>query len=176
MSDSLWPHGLQHAKLSCPSLSPRVCPSSCPLSWWCYLTIPSSTVRFSFYLQPFPASESFLMSQLFASGGQSIGASTSTSVLLVNIQGWFPWELTGLVSLQSKGLLRESSPAHNSKASILQLSVFFMVQLLHPYVTSGKTIGLTMIHVTQQKVLSRYHKKILCTFPLVNQMLGTCLF
>ena len=106
MSNSLWPHGLQHARLPCPSLSPRVCPSSCPLSWWCYLTIPSSTVRFSFYLQPFPASESFLMSQLFASGGQSIGASTSTSVLAVNIQGWFPLRLTSVISLQSKGLSR----------------------------------------------------------------------
>ena len=106
MSDSLWPHGLQHARLSCLSSTPRACSNSCPLSWWCHATISSSVVPFSPCLQSFPVSGSFPMSQLFASGGQSIGAWASTSVLPMNIQGWFPLGWTGLISLQSKGLSR----------------------------------------------------------------------
>ena len=106
MSDSLWPHGLQHMRLLCPSLSPRVGLDSCPLSHWYYLTISSSAALFSFCLQSSSASGSLPMSQLFASGGQSIGASASASVLPANIQGWFPLGLTGLISLQSKGLSR----------------------------------------------------------------------
>ena len=98
MSDSLRPHGLQHAMLPCPSPSPGMCPNSCPLNWWCYPTISSSVVHFSFCLQSFPASRSFPMSQLFESGGQSIGASASASVLPKSIQGWFPSRLTGLIS------------------------------------------------------------------------------
>ena len=106
MSDSLLPHGLQHARLPCPSLSPWACSNSCALSWWCHKTISSSVVPFSSCLQSFPASGSFQMSQLFASGGQSIGASASTSVLPMNIQGAFLLGLTGLISLRSKGLSR----------------------------------------------------------------------
>ena len=106
MSDSLQPHELQHIRLPCPSLSPGVCPNSCSLSWWCYLTIFSSGALFSFYLQSFPASGSFPITQFVASGSQSIGASASASVLPMNIQGWFPLGLTGLISLQSKGLSR----------------------------------------------------------------------
>ena len=100
----VWLFGLQHARLSCPSLSPRVCSNSCPLSWWCHPTILSSVSPFSSCLQSFPASGSFPMSQFFVSGGQSIGASSSASVLPMNIQDWFPLGLTGLISLQSKGL------------------------------------------------------------------------
>ena len=106
MSDSLWPHGLQHTRLPCPSQPPGVCWNSCPLSWWCHPTISSSIAPFSSCPQSFPASGSFLMSRLFASGGQSIRASASASVLPMNIQGWFPLGLTGLLSLQSKGLSR----------------------------------------------------------------------
>ena len=106
MSDSLWPHGLQHARLSCPSLSPWVCSNSPPLSWWCYLTISSSVALFSFCLRSFPASGSFPMSQLFASSGQSIGASASASVIPMNIQGLFPLGLTGLISFLSKRFSR----------------------------------------------------------------------
>ena len=95
MSDSLWPHGLQHARFPCPSPSPRVCSNSCPLSQWYHPTISSSVIPFSSCLQSFPASGSFPMSWLSASGGQSIGASASASVLPVNIQGWFPLGLTG---------------------------------------------------------------------------------
>ena len=96
---------LQHTRLPSPSLSPRICSHSSPLSQWCYLTIWSSVTLFS-CLQSFPASWSFLVSWLFASGGQSIGASVSASVLPMNMQGWFPLGLTGLISLQSKGLSR----------------------------------------------------------------------
>ena len=102
---TLWPNGLQHARLPCPSLSPRVCSNSCPLSRWCHLTISSSAALFSFCLQFFPASGSFQMSWLFTPVGQGVGASSSASVLSMNIQGWFPLGLTGLISLRSKCLL-----------------------------------------------------------------------
>ena len=108
MSDSLLPHKLQHARLPCPSPSPRVCSNSCLLSRWCCLIISSSTALFSFCLWSFPASGSFPVSQFLSSGGQSIGASASESVLPVNIQNWFPLGLTGLI-LQSKGLSRAFS-------------------------------------------------------------------
>ena len=106
MSNSLWPHGLQHSRLPCPLLSPRVCSNSCPLSQWCHQTISSSLAPFSPCPQSFPASGSFPVSRLFASGGQSIGASASASILSVTIQGWFPLVLTGLISLLSKGFSR----------------------------------------------------------------------
>ena len=102
MSDSLWPHGRQHTRLPCPSLSPGVGAKSCPLSRWCHPTI--SVTPFSSYPQSFSASGSFPMSQLFTSGDQSIG--TSASVLPMNIQGWFPLGWTGLIFLLSKGLSR----------------------------------------------------------------------
>ena len=104
MSNSLQLHGLQHTRLPCPSLSPRVCSDSRPLSWWCHPTTSSSVVPFSSCLQSFPASGSFPVSQFLASGGQSFGASASSSVLPVNIQGWFPLGLIGLISLLSRGL------------------------------------------------------------------------
>ena len=106
MLNSLWPHGLQHTRFPSPSVFPGVCSNSCPLSQWYYLTIRSSATLFSFCLQSFPASGSFPMSQFFASGGQSTGASASASVLPTYIQGWFPLGWTGLISLQSKGLSR----------------------------------------------------------------------
>ena len=97
---------MQHASLLCPPLSPRVCSDSYPLSWCCYLTTSTSTTLFSFCLQSFPASGSFLMSQLFTSGGQNIGASASASVFPMNIQDWFPLALAGLTSLQSERFSR----------------------------------------------------------------------
>ena len=106
VSYSLQPHGLQHARLPRLSPSPRVCSNSCPSSRWYHPTISSFAVPFSSHFQSFPASGSFLMSQLFASGFQSIGASASASVLPMNIQDWFTLGLTGLISLQSKGLSR----------------------------------------------------------------------
>ena len=138
MSVSLRPHGLQHARLLCPPLSPRVCSNSCPLSKWCYLTISSSVVPFSSCLQSFPASGSFLMSRLLASGGQSIGASASASILPMNIQGSLPLGLTGFISLQCKGLSRVYS-----NTTVQKRSAFFVVQPSHSYMTTGKTIALT---------------------------------
>ena len=105
VSDSLQLRGLQHARLPCPLASAGACSDSCPLSWWCHPTILSTVVPISSCLQSFPASRSFVMSWLFASGGQSIGTSASSSVLPMNIQDWFPLGLTDLISLQSKGSL-----------------------------------------------------------------------
>ena len=143
MSHSLRPHEPQHARPPCPSPTPRVYPNPCPLSRWCHPAISPSVVPFSSCPQSFPASGSFQISQLFASGGQSIGVSASTSVLPKKSQGWFPSEWTGWISLQSKGLSRSLLQHHSSKASILQCSPFFIVQLLHPYMTTGKTLELT---------------------------------
>ena len=124
--------------------------NSCPSSQWCHFllqwchpAILSSVVLFSSHLQSFPASGSFLMSQFFASGGQGIRISASASVLPMNIQDWFPLGWTGWISLQSKGLSRVFLQHHSSKASILRCSAFFIVQLSHPYMTTGKTIALT---------------------------------
>ena len=139
MSGSLQPHGLQHTRPPCPSPTPTACSNSCPSSQWCHPAILSSVVRFSSCLQSFPESGSFPMSQFFTSDGQSVGA--SASVLPMNIQDWFPLGLTGLIFL-SKGTLK-SLQYHSSKASILQCSAFFMVQLSHLYMTTGKTIALT---------------------------------
>ena len=104
LSDSLWPHGLQRPRPHCPSSTPRVYPDACPLSRWCHPTISISIIPFSICLQSFPASESFQMSPLFASGGQNIGVSASASVLPMNIQDWSPLRWTGWISLLSKGL------------------------------------------------------------------------
>ena len=101
---TLRPHGLKHTKFSCPSLTPGPCSNSCPSSRWCHPTISFSVIPFSSCPHSFPASESFPMSQFFPSGGQSIGA--SASILWMNIQDWFPLGLTGLISLQFKGLSR----------------------------------------------------------------------
>ena len=102
VSDCLRPHRLQHARPPCPSPTPRVDSNSCPLSQWCHPTISDSVIPFSSHLQSFPASGSFPVSQLFASGGQTIGASASALVLPMNIQDWFPLGCTGWI-LQSKG-------------------------------------------------------------------------
>ena len=126
----------------CPSPTPGVYSDTYLLSWWCHPTISSLVVPFSSHLQSFPASASFQMSQLFASGGQSIQVWASTSVIKMNIQDWFPLGLTGWISLQSKGL-SNLLQHHTSKASILRCSAFFIVQLSHPHITTGKTIALT---------------------------------
>ena len=120
---SWWPHGLYHARLPCPSPTPGVYSNSCSLSWWCHPTISSSYIPFSSHLQSFPASGSFQMSQFFASSGQSIGISASTSILPMNIQDWFPLGWTGWISLQSRGL--ESFPTPQFK-SINSLALRFL--------------------------------------------------
>ena len=125
VSNSLLPHGLQHSRPPCPSLSPRACSNSCSLNQWFQPTISSSVVPFSSHLQSSPASGSFPMSWLFVSGDPSIAA--SVSVLPMSIQGSLPLRLIALISLLSKGLF-SLIQCHNSKASILQCSAFFMVQ------------------------------------------------
>ena len=121
LSDSLWPHGLQHARLPCPSQSPRACSSSCSLSQWCHPSI-SSCFLFVSFLQSFPASGSFSMSWFFTSSGQSTRASVSAPVFLMNIQGWFPLGLIGLIFLKSKRLSRVFSN------TLVQKHQFFRAQ------------------------------------------------
>ena len=123
VSDSLQPHESQHARPPCPTPTPGVYSNSCPLSWWCHPTISSSVVSFSSCLQSFPASGSFLVSQLFISGDQSIGGSASISVLPMNIQDWSALGWTGWISLQSKGLSRVFSN------TTVQKHQFFCAQL-----------------------------------------------
>ena len=116
MSNSLWPHGLSHTRPPCPSLTPRVYSNSCPLSRWCHPTISSSVVPFSSCLQSFPASGTFQIMQLFASGGQSIGISASASVLPMNIQDWSPLGWTGWISCTASARnSQESSPTPQFK-------------------------------------------------------------
>ena len=138
MSNSLRPHGLQHARLPCPSPSHGVCSNSYPLSWRRHATISSSVFPNS-YLQSFPASRSFLVSWLFASGGQSIGASASASVFPMNIQGWFPLGLTGLICLLSNRLSRVFSNTTAQKHQFFSAQPSLWVQLSYPYMTTGKT-------------------------------------
>ena len=123
VSNSLRPHGLQHARLPCPSTAPRAYSNSCPLSQWCHPTISSSVITFSSCLQSFPASGSFPMSQFFSSGGQSIGVSASMSVIPMNSQDWSAIGWTGWISLQSKGLSRVFSN------TTVQKHQFFSAQL-----------------------------------------------
>ena len=123
MSDPLRPHGLQPARLLCPSPIPRACSNSCPSSRWCHRTVSSSVIPFSSCLQSFPVSGLFPMSQFFSLGGQSMGVSASASVFSMNIQDWFPLGLTGWTSLLSKGL---SGVFSNT---IVQRHQFFSTQL-----------------------------------------------
>ena len=141
VSDSLQPRGLQHARLPYPSPTPGACSNSCPSSRWCLPAISSSVVPFSSCRQSLPASGTFQMCWLFVSGGQSIGASASTWVPAMNIQDWFPLRWTGWISLQSKGLSRVLQN-HSSKALILRCSAYFVVQLSHPHMTTGKNHSL----------------------------------
>ena len=172
VSESLWPHGLRHARLPCPSPSHGACSNSCPLSWWCHPTISSSIILFSSYLQSFPASGSFLTSRLFASSGESIGA--SASVLLMNIQDWFPLELAGLISLQSKGLSRVLSNTTFQKHQFFRHSAFFLVQLPHPYKTTRKTIALTrrtFVSKVMSLLFNMYSRLVIAFLPRSKHLL-----
>ena len=150
MPGSLWPHRLQHARLSCLSPPPWVWSNLCSLSWWYHPTISSSVTHFSSCSQSFPSSGSFPVNGVFASGGQSIGV--SASVLPMNIQmislkiDWFDF-------LAVQGHLKSLFQYYNSKASILWHSAFFMVQLSHPYMTTGKTIDLTTQTLSAKRCL-----------------------
>ena len=125
VSDSLQPHGLQHARPPCPSQTPRVYIKSCPLSQWCHPTISSSVIPFSSCPQSFPALGSFQMSQLFTSGGQSIGVSASTSIRTMNTQDWSPLGWTGLISSMSKGLSRAFSNNRVKKHQFISVQLSF---------------------------------------------------
>ena len=146
MSNSSWPHGLQHARLPCPSLSPRVCSNSCPLSRWYHLTISSSVTPFSSWPQSFPASGSFPMIQHLTSGGQSIGASASVSVLPMGIQGWFTLRID-LFNLLADKRTHKSPPAPQSKASVLQCSV-----LSHCSLENGTHLSRVCISSTEEEM------------------------
>ena len=141
MTNSLQPYGLQHTRLLCPLPPPRVCSNSCPLSQWIHPTISSSVIPFA-CLQSFPASGSFLMSWLFTSGSQDIGASASASVLPMNIQGWFPLRLTDLISLLSRGLSGVFSNTTVQKHQFFAAQPSLRVNS-YLYMTAGKTIALT---------------------------------
>ena len=152
MSDFMWPHGLQHTRPPCPSSTPRACSNSSPSSWWCHPTISSSVIPFSSCLQSFPASGSFQMSQFFASGGQSIRASASASVLPMNTQDQSPLGWTGWISLQYKGLSRVFSN------TTVQKHQFFGTQLslwsnshIHTWPWKNHSFGL-MDHCQQSNV------------------------
>ena len=157
MSDSLQPHGWQHARPPCPSLSPRVCPSSCPLRWWCHPAISSSDILFSFCPQSFPAQGTFPVSWLFVSVAhnqlqfqyQSFQWIFRVDFLYID---WF--------DLAVRGTLRSLFQHHSSKASILWHSAFFMVQLLQQYVTTRKTLAVTI-----QTFVGRVMSLIFNTLP-----------
>ena len=135
VSNSLWRHGLQHARPPCPSPTPRVYSNSCPLRQWCHPTISSSVISFSSCLQSFPTSGTFPRSQLFTSGGQSIGVSASASVLPMNTQDWSPLGWTGWISLQSKGLSKASPKPQFKSINSLALSFLYSPTLtsIHDY-------------------------------------------
>ena len=143
VSNSLWPHGLQHARPPCLSPTPGLYSDSCPLSWWRHPTISSSVVTFSSHLQSFPASGSCQMSQFFVSGGQSIGVSSFSINPSNGYSGLISFRMDWLDLLAVQGTPKSLLQHHSSKASILQCSAFFVVQLSHPYMTTGKTIALT---------------------------------
>ena len=168
MSDSLRPYELLHNRLPCPLLFSRVCSNSCPFSRWCHPTTSSSVISFSCSLQSFPASGSFPVSPLFASGGWSIGASASASVLPMNIQGWFPLGLTGLIFLQSTGLSRVFSSITIWKRQFFWHLPFFMVQISHPYMTTRKAIVLA-IWTFVSKVTCLLFNMLSLSFPSKEQ-------
>ena len=149
MSDSLWPHGLQHARLPCTSPTPGAYSNSCPSSQWCHPTISSSVVPFSSCLQFFPGSGSFPPSQFLASGGQSIEVSASASVLPMNIQDWIPLGWTGLSSLLPKGLSRviSNTTVKSISSSVLSLSL----HLKRSYLSQGSWWFLTHPHNTSRE-------------------------
>ena len=143
MSDSLQLHGPQHARLPCPSPNPKVCLNSCPSSRWYHPTISFSVFPFASCLQSFPVLGSYQMTQFIASGGQSIGVSASTSVLPNEYSGLISFRIDWKDLLAVQGTLKSLLQHNSSKASILQHSAFFIVQLSHPYMITRKTIALT---------------------------------
>ena len=172
MSSSLQPHGFSSPGFPVLHYFPEFAQTHVH---WCHPTISSSVALFSSCSQSFPASRSFPMSHLFASGSQSTVASASASVLPMNIQDWFPLGLTVMISLLTKGTLKSLLQHHPSKAWILRHSAFFMVKLSHLYMTTGKTIALTtrtvVGKVIPQLVLSMYSPDVSQILPLSSDFI-----
>ena len=143
MSDSLQPHWLQHTRPPCPSATPRTCSNSCPSSRWCYPTISSSVISFSFCLQSFPASGSFQMSQFFTIRWPKYWSFSFSISPFNEYSGLISFRIDWFDLLAVQGTLKSLLQHHSSKESILWHSTFFIVQLSHPYMTTGKTIALT---------------------------------
>ena len=177
MSDSLQPHGLQHARPPCISPTPTVYSNSCPLSWWCHPTISFSIILFSSCLQSFPASRYFQISQFFASSGQSIGVSFNISPSN-DYSGLISFRMDWLDLLAVHGTLKSLLQHHSSKASILKCSAFFIVQLSHSYMTTGKTIALTRWTFAGKVISLLFNmlSRLVITFLLRNKhLLISCL-
>ena len=169
MSFSLQPHRMQYARLPCPSPSPRACSNSFPLSQWQHPTILSSIFPFSSHLQSFPTSGSFHMSQFFTSGGQTTGVSASVSLCPKNTQGWSPSDLLA-VQVTLRSLLQH----HSSEASILHGSAYFIVQLSHPYMITGKTIALTrwtLVGKVMSLLLNMLYRLVITFLPKSKRLL-----
>ena len=173
MSDSLWPHRLQHPRLPCPSPSHRVCSNSCSLSQWCHPATLSCVIPFSYCLQSFPASGSFPMSQLFASGGQSIGSFNFSINPSSEYSGLISFRIDWFDLLAAQRTIKSLLQHHISKASIVWYSVFFMVQLSHPYMISGKNIALTIRNFVS-KVMSLLFN-MLSKFVIIFLLRSKCL-
>ena len=173
MSDSLQPHGLQHARPPCPSPTPRVYSNSCPLSPWCHPAISSSVIPFSSCLQSFPASGSFQISQFFTSGGQSIGVSASASVLPMNIQDWFPLGWTSWISLQSKGLSRVFPNTTVQKHQFLVLSFLYSPTLTskHDYWKNHRLTKQTFVGKVMYLLLNMLSRFIITFLPRSKHLL-----
>ena len=174
VSNSLRPHELQHARPPCPPPTPGTYSNSCPSSWWWYPAISSSVVPFSSCPQSLPATGSFPMSQFFTWGGPSTGVSASASVLPMNTQDWSPSGWTGWISFAVQGTLKSLLQHHSSKASILQHSAFFIVQLLHPYMTTGKTIALirqTFVGKVMSLLLNMLSRLVIALLPRSKHLL-----
>ena len=174
VSDSFWPNEPQHARPPCPSPTPGAYSNSCPLSWWCHPNISSSVVPFSPCPQSFPASGSFPVSQFFASSSQSIEDSASASVLPMDIRDWFPLGWTGWITLQSKGLSRAFSITTVQKHQLFWCSTFFVVQLSHPHMTTGKTIVLirrTFVDKVTSLLFSMLSRLVITFLPRSKRLL-----
>ena len=173
MSNSLWPHELQHTRPPCPWPTLGVYPNSCPLSQWCHLTISFSIVPFSSCLQSFPTSGSFQMSQLFASGGQNIGVSASTSVLPMNTQDWSPLGWTGWISLQSKGRSRVFSKPQFKNINYLTLSFLYSptITSIHDYCKNHSLTRRTFVGKVMSLLFNMLSRLVITFLPRSKHLL-----
>ena len=178
MSDSLWPHEPQHARPPIPSPTPRVHPDPCPLSQWCYPTILSSEVPFSSCPQSFPASGSFQMSELFASGGQNFGVFSFNISPSNEHPGLISFRMDWLDLFAVPGTLKSLLQHHSSKASILWHSAFFVVQLSYPYMTTGKSIAFTrwnFVDKIMSLLFNMLSRLVIALLPRSQHLLIPCL-